>query len=177
MDFDSSGQTYDDDNGDATLACPTPSRGCPFENAVGLGAADPQTAPAEMPGVKIFTKYSGGAALPVQPPTADIFWDNFNLLASLIQNTGPFLAPARMQEAAPKLGSRGGGTTGHALRRFSPGNHSWTQDTRVLFYNKHLKSPYNGEAGKYVSIEGRRFDTGQFPTLKQPPAPPAEGRK
>jgi hypothetical protein len=177
MDFDSSGQTYVDDNGSATLACPSPSRGCPFDNAVGLGSADAQTSPDDMAGVKIFKKYGGGAALPVQPPTADIFWGNFNLLASLIQNTGPFLTPARMQEAAPALGARGGGTTGHALRRFTKGSWSWTADTRVLFFNKHAKSPYNNQGGKYLSIEGRRFDTGQFPTLKQPPAPPAEGRK
>ena len=40
MDFDSSGQTYVDNNGQATLACPSPSRGCPFDNGIGLGSAD-----------------------------------------------------------------------------------------------------------------------------------------
>lgn len=176
MDFDSSGQTYVDDNGNPTLACPNPGQGCPFDNAIGIGAANAQTAPAQMAGVKIFNMYSGGAALPVQPPTADIFWTNFNMLASLIENTGPFLTPARMQQAAPALGARGGGATGHALYRFSKGNWSWTQDSRVLYFNKHQVSPYNGKKGKYISIEGARFENGQYPTLKQPPAPPAEGR-
>jgi hypothetical protein len=176
MDFDSSGQTYVDNKGDPTLACPTPRNGCPFDNGIGLGSADAQVAPDDMAGVKVFKAYGGGAALPVKPPTADIFWDNFNLLGSLIQNTGPFLTPARMQAAAPALGARGGGTTGYSLRRFSQGSYGWTQDTRVIYYNKHKPSPYNTLAGKYVQIEGRRFEVGQFPTLKQPPAPPAEGR-
>jgi hypothetical protein len=176
MDFDSSGQTYVDKNGDATLACPTPRNGCPFDNGMGLGSADAQVAPDKMAGVKIFKAYGEGAALPVQPPTADIFWDNFNLLASLIENTGPFLTPARMAAAAPALGSRGGGTTGYSLRRFSKDNYSWTQDTRVIYFNKHKPSPYNNANGNYIQIEGRRFEVGQFPTLKQPPAPPAEGR-
>jgi hypothetical protein len=175
MDFDSSGQTYVDDNGNPSLACPKPPN-CPFDNGIGLGSADAQVSPDKMAGVKIFKAYGGGAALPVQPPTADIFWDNFNLLASLIENTGPFLTPARMAAAAPAMGARGGAATGYALRRFTKGNYSWTQDTRVIYYNKHKPSPYNNANGKYIQIEGRRFEVGQFPTLKQPPAPPAEGR-
>jgi hypothetical protein len=176
MDFDSVGQTYVDKGGEPTLACPDPPA-CPFDNGFGLGAADPQTAPDQMAGVKIFKQYSGGAGLPVEPPTADIFWGNFNLLGSLIQNTGPFLTPARMQEAAPQLGARGGGATGHALRRFSRGNYGWTQDSRILYFNKHAKSPYNGAVGKYVSVGSNRYDLGQFPTVAQPAVPAAEARK
>jgi hypothetical protein len=82
-----------------------------------------------------------------------------------------------MQAAAPNMGSRGGGDTGHALRRFSPGNWCWTQDVRVAYFNKHKASPYNGKPGTYVSIEGRRFDLGQFPPAKQPPAPVPADRK
>lgn len=175
MDFDSSGQTYVDNNGQSSLACPDPPE-CPFDNGLGLGAADAQTAPERMAGVKIFNKFSGGAKLPVGAPTADIFWGNFNLLASLIENTGPFLTPARMQQAAPQMGARGGGTTGFALRRFTPNNYGWTQDSRVVYFNKHAASPYNGKPGKYIQVEGRRFDSGQFPTLQAVPAPPAEGR-
>ena len=178
MDFDSSGQTYVDKNGDPSLACPRPPN-CPFDNGIGLGSAGAQTAPEEMAGMKVYKMMTGGAALPgdLQPPTADIFWGNFNLLASLIENTGPFLTPARMEAAAPAMGGRGGGTTGYELRQFFKGSHSWTVDTRVIYFNKHVQSPFNKQAGKYIQIEGRRFTDGQFPTLKQPPAPPAEDRK
>jgi hypothetical protein len=175
MDFDTSAQTYVDKGGQSTLACPDPPE-CPFDNGLGIGAADAQVAPEKMAGVKIFKMFNQGA-IPVQPPTADIFWGNFNLLASLIENTGPFLTPGRMQAAAPAMGARGGGTTGYALRRFSKGNYGWTQDSRVIYFNKHVPSPFNNAAGKYIQVEGRRFDSGEFPTLQQVPAPPAEGRK
>jgi hypothetical protein len=131
-----------------------------------------------MAGMKVYKMMTGGAALPgnVQPPTVDIFWGNFNLLGSLIENTGPFLTPARMQAAAPAMGGRGGGTSGYELRQFFKGSYSWTVDSRVIFFNKHKPSPFNKANGVYIQIEGRRFTDGQFPTLKQPPAPPAEGR-
>ena len=101
---------------------------------------------------------------------------DFNLLASLIENCGPFLTPARMQAAAPAMGARGGGNTGYELRRFTQGSYGWTADTRIIYFNKHQASPYNSKSGKYIQIEGTRFDSGQFPTMKEPPAPPAEGR-
>jgi len=47
-------------------------------------------------------------------------------------------------------------------------------DDRVIYWNKNQKSPYNGEKGHYIEIENRRFDLGDYPTLKQPPAPTPE---
>jgi hypothetical protein len=178
MDFDSNAQGYEDSNGASTLACPRPTQGCTYDGAIGLGSADPQLAPEQQAGYKVYKIGSRNAALPsgVGPPILDILWVNYNLVASLISNAGPVLTPARMQAAAPSMGSRGGGTSGHALRRFSPGNWCWTQDVRVAYFNKHKASPYNGKPGAYVSIESRRFDLGQFPTLRQPPAPPVSGR-
>jgi hypothetical protein len=129
-----------------------------------------------MPSVKIYKMETGSSSLPVQPAVLDIFWGNYNLLASLIQNTGPFLTPARMQAAAPAMAGRGGGTTGHALRAFRKGSWCWTQDVRVIYWNKHAKSPYNGQPGHWITIEGQRFEVGQFPKVRQPPAPPAEKR-
>jgi hypothetical protein len=81
-----------------------------------------------------------------------------------------------MQAAAPDLGARGGGTTGHLLRAFHPNDWSWTQDTRILYWDANRPSPYNGVKGHYIQIEGRNFDLGQYPTLSQPPAPLPENR-
>jgi hypothetical protein len=179
MDFDSVGQTYVDKGGQTTLACPRPQQGCSFDNGLGIGAAEPQVEKTKLPGYKVFKIGSKGGDVPagIEPPTIDIFWNNYNLLAGLISNTGPLLTPARMQAAAPKMGGRGGGATGHGLRGFSAGNWCWEQDVRVLYFNKHKASPYNAAAGSYIGIEGRRFEIGQFPTLKQPPAPLAPDRK
>ncbi len=146
MDFDSVAQTYVDKSGEPTLACPDPPA-CPFDNGFGIGDSDAQVAPNEMAGVQIFKRYNKGA-LPVQPPTADIFWDKFNLLASLIQNTGPFLTPARMLLAAPQMGHVCGGMTGHATRGFTRGNYSWTQDVRIADRQQERQEPLQRRQGQ-----------------------------
>ena len=177
MDVDATAQTYMDSNGQASLACPSPSKGCNYENTVGIGQADAEFPEAQMSAVKIFKQSSQGAGQPVKSPSLQIFWDNYNMLASLIQNTGPTLTPARMQQLAPNLGSRGGGTTGRQRRAFEPGSWTWVKDVRVLYLNKHKKSVYNGQPGAYVQIEGRRLGLGEFPKLKQPPAPLTADRR
>lgn len=179
MDLDSVAQTYVDKGGQPNLACPKPQQGCSFDNAIGLGTADPQGPADQLAGYKVYRIGSNNAAVPngIEAPTLDIFWSNYNLLASLISNTGPILTPARMQAAAPAMGARGGGSTGHALRQFSKGSWCWIQDVRVMYFNKHKTSPYNKAAGTWVSIEGSRFNLGQFPKMKQPPAPVAADRK
>ena len=176
MDTDASGQTFVDNNGSASLACPNPTVGCAFDGAIGIGQGAADVAPADMPGMKVFALNAGGAAPPVTALTMQIFWDNYQMLASLIQNTGPLLTPARMQAAAPAMGMRGGLETGHALRGFLSGQWTWTRDVRILYFNKHKTSLYNGKPGAWVQIEGGRKDFGQFDTLATPPAPSATAR-
>jgi hypothetical protein len=175
MDVDPAGQTFVDSGGSASLACPSPQRGCPFDGALGIGTFGAPTAPAQLSGVKVF-KAGGGQSLPVDALTLQVFWENYSMLGSLIQNAGPQLTPARMQAAAPSLGMRGGGTTGFALRGFAPGQWSWTRDVRVVYFNKHKRSPFNGKPGTWIQIEGGRKDFGQFASLPQPPAPAADKR-
>lgn len=165
MDWDSSAQTYD-----GSLACPNPHQGCPFDNAIGLGADIPEQAPSQMAGVKVWDAATGNKPLPNSAAVLQIFWDEYNMLASLIENTGPDLTPARMQALAPNLGARGGGTTGYPLRQFLPGDYCWTQDVAVMYWNHKAISPYNGQPGHWIQIEGTRFNM-NFPTLHQPPAP------
>ena len=176
MDIDSSAQSYVDNNGTATLACPTPNLGCPFDGAIGIGEAANDVAPADIPAQKVFTASSNGASSPVSPLVLQGFWDNYQMLASLVQNAGPLLTPARMQAAAPALGMRGGLETGHPLRGFVAGEWSWTRDVRILYFNKHKTSLYNGKPGAWVQIEGGRKDFGHFDTLSTPPAPAANAR-
>jgi hypothetical protein len=87
------------------------------------------------------------------------------------------LTPERMQAAAPTMGMRGGGKTGFPMRGFKKGSWCWTQDVRVVYWNAHAKSPYNGDQGHYIDIEGSRFSLGHYPTMKQPPAPTADKRR
>jgi hypothetical protein len=177
MDFDSNGQTYSSsDTSNDSLACPN-GNPCPYDNAIGLSSNDPQESPSNTPAVKIWKAQTGGKALPIAAATLDIVWNDWNMFASLIQNAGPILTPARMQAAAPDLGLRGGGATGHPLKGFTKDSWCWIKDVRVVYWNKNKKSPYNGKPGTYVQIEGGRFNM-NFPSLPgQPPAPAPENRR
>ncbi|MCW2681189.1 MAG: hypothetical protein JWM62_2590, partial [Frankiales bacterium] len=165
MDTDPTGQSYMGD-----LACPR-GDACSFDGALGLGQSDKATAPGNLGGMKVFAAMAKGTAAPVQPTVMEIFWQNYNMLASLIQTTGPNLTPANMAGAAPRLGSRGGGATGKALRAFTNGELSWTQDVYITYWTKNKKSPYNGETGAFTqAYGGKRFGLGQLP--KGDPAVP-----
>jgi hypothetical protein len=175
MDFDSNGQTYSnsDHSGD-TVACPN-GGSCPYDSTVGLSSNDPQTRPADTAAVKIWNLQTKKKVLPVAAATLQIVWNDYSMLASLLQNAGPLLTPARMQAAAPELGARGGGATNMPLKGFHSSNWCWTQDVRVVYWNRAKTSPYNGKHGSYVQIEGSRFNM-SFPSLTQPPAPAPEDR-
>jgi hypothetical protein len=169
MDTDSTGQTYMGE-----LACPRRSS-CSFDGALGLGQSEKAVPPEQLGGVKVF-KATSKAAQPLSPLVMEIFWQNYNMLGSLLQATGPKLTPANMAASAPKLGARGGGTTGKPLRAFVNGELSWTQDVYVTYWNKRRVSPYNGEAGGYVqAYGGRRFGLGQLP--KGDPAVPTADKR
>ena len=178
MDWDSNAQTYSQGGQSPGLSCPNPGKGCPWDNAIGLGAEGAQENPDNMPAVKVWRIASGKHDLPKngQPPALSIVWANLSMFASLIENTGALLTPARMQAAAPHMGMRGGGSTGHEQRGFDGSSWCWTQDFRVAYWDKKRKSPFNGENGTYVSIEGQRFTLGHFPKINQPPAPVAANR-
>ena len=169
MDWDSSAQTYD-----GSLACPNPRQGCPFDNAIGLGADGPEMAPSQMPGQKIWSLETHGQSAPVSAAVLEIFWDNYNMLGSLIENTGPDLAPKRMQELAPQMGARGGGSTGMSLRQFLPGDWCWAQDVAFMYWDHNRTSPYNGAKGHWIVV-GSRYNM-SFPRVREPAAPPASQR-
>ena len=177
MDYDSSAQTYSNsDNSGDTLACPN-GNPCPYDGTVGLSTSDPQVGPGQSPGMHIWKMTYGNQGLPsgVGLSTLDTFWADYEMFASLVENAGPMLTPARMRQAAPDLGARGGGTTGHPLKQFVGNGGAWTQDVRIVYWDKAKTSPYNGKHGSYVQIEGSRYNM-NFPTVSQPPAPEPENR-
>ena len=176
MDFDSAGQTYSSADGGDSLACPN-SDPCEYDNAIGISSDDPQVAPKDSAAAKIWNMETGNKPYPagVGLATLDIVWSEYEMFASLVQNTGPLLTPQRMRDAAPDLGAHGGGTTGHPLKAFQRGGGAWTQDVRIVYWDKNKVSPYNGKHGTYVTMEGSRFN-GNFASMSQPPAPEPENR-
>jgi hypothetical protein len=178
MDWDSIAQTYSSsDHKNDSLSCPKNGKGCSWDGAIGIGSDLPQTAAADSAAVKIYKQTTGSSSLPTSVANLDIFWEQYAMLATMIQGTGAVLTPARMQASALHIPFRGGGTTGYPLRGFRNNSWCWTQDVRVVYWNPSAKSPYNGQPGHYVDIEGSRFSVGHFPTLKQPPAPTADKRR
>jgi hypothetical protein len=171
MTYDSSSQNYEaGSNNSSSLACPTPSVGCEYNDAFGLSAYGPQEPQNNNAGTRTF-KLGGGTSLPITGIEANIVWESYNMMASLIENTGPDLTPARMQAAAPSMGMIGGGTTGHAMVGFAAGNYNWTQDAEVAYWDPARASSYNGQPGTMVPIEGTRFLPGQYPKMAEPPVP------
>ena len=153
-----------------SLACPTPQDGCEFDNAFGITSAAALPPPAKEPGVIVY-RDGGGTDLPEKPYVASGAWELWNMLASLIENTGPDLTPARMAATAPSMGTIGGGTTGHFEVGFTKGSYDWTMDSRVVYWSTTTPSPYNNKPGTFIDIEGSRFLPDAFPKLSEPPIP------
>ena len=153
-----------------SLACSNYQQGCEFDNAFGITSAATLPPPDKEPG-PIAYRLGGGKNLPEKAYVASGGWELWNMIASLIENTGPDLTPARMAAAAPSLGSIGGGKTGHAEFAFPKGSYDWTQDSAVVYWAKNTPSPYNGKVGTFVPIEGQRFLPSAFPKLSEPPIP------
>ncbi len=170
MDTDSTGQTYMGD-----LACPQKRRGCAFDGALGLGQSEKAVPAEQLGGVKVF-KASSKERTTLQPAILEIFWQNYNMFASLLQAAGPNLTPQSMMAGAPRLGSRGGGTTGFSRRAFENGELSWTQDVFVTYWTKNKKSAFNGKIGAFTqAYGGKRFGLGQIP--KGAPAVPTVDKR
>jgi len=165
MDLDKAAQAYM-----SGLACPGGSQ-CEFDLAFGIGPDGPEEPSTNDFGTRMYA-LGGGTNLPVDPTVNGVFAEDFAMIGSLLENTGPDLTPANMQARAPALGSVGGGSTGQALLSFAAGDWQWQQDNRVEYWSKTTTSSYNGQPGTFVSIEGNRFNLGQYPTLTEPPVPP-----
>jgi hypothetical protein len=166
MTIDSAAQNY---GPSSQVACPL-GRPCEFDNAFGLGYTSPQEPQNNNAAVRVF-KLGGGATLPVTGITAQTIWENYNEIASLIENTGPDLTPARMQTAAPSMGTIGGGSTGHYEVGFGQGDYGWIQDAEVVYWDTNRASPYNGAKGTFVTLEGSRYLPGSFPRGPLPSIP------
>ncbi len=151
-DLDDVGQTNMRDAG-----CPVRAN-CPFELAFGLSS----TQPREPVGRDRAARMWSAAGMPGQPPYAgaELEWDYWLLLASLLQGAGPELTPTNLEAGAVAAGLRGGAGTGNALRGFEPGVHSWNRDMAISWWDADDPSPFNGEPGTFV--RGERFRIGQY---------------
>jgi hypothetical protein len=173
MDFDKTGQSYGE-NG--TLGCPSPQLGCEYVLAMGIGEIGVEEPNGSDAGSRIFAA-GGGTNLPgsVEGKTLTSTAKQWIMLANLIQATGPELKPENMAGQAGSLGSVGGPGTPYEQLEFPHGSGFWTQDAKLIYYDKHATSVYNGEPGGYVQV-GDRVRLGGWQASPQPPVP-LEGRR
>jgi len=166
MTLDTTSQNYD-----GGAACPNSAQGCEYWNAYGLSPLAAQEPESNDTGLRLWHAAGGTGNPPLGGnANAGIWAQDYIMWASLIENAGPDLTPANMQARAPDMGSIGGGTTGHPLLAFHPGDWQWTQDARVVYWSHDTDSSYNGKPGTFIQIEGTRFNLGQYPVL--PAGPP-----
>jgi hypothetical protein len=170
MGVDPVAQNFESTATQQSLACPQYQAGCEFDNAFGITSAATLPPPSKEPGPIAF-KLGGGTNLPEKAYVASGAWELWNMLASLVENTGPDLTPARMAASAPSMGTIGGGKTGHFEVGFSKDSYDWTIDAAVVSWSKNTSSPYNNKPGTFVDIEGSRFLPQSFPKLSEPPIP------
>ena len=158
MDADAASQAYM-----GTLGCPIAGRPCTFEDAFGISSIAAQEPKFKDRGSRVWAASGGQGNPPYDSVTSD--WDYWNMIASILQMTGPNITPQTVAEGAARLGCRGGGDSGQILRCFEPGSYSWNQDMRPVYWSTETNSPFNGEPGSYVEL-GPRIKIGEYPAAK-----------
>jgi hypothetical protein len=184
--------TYEDNHGKATQGCANPGQGCEFDLDMGLMADGPQAGGNNSEGYRIY--HAGGGQDPVAKDpslsgncaggsycvsaieaTAHAF--NWTMMANLIENAGPNLTPANMQARAPMMPAIGGGSTGLPLLHFAQGDWQWTQDARIVYWDKYGHSTYDSppEYGTWTQM-GPRYNLDQYTSAPDGPPAPTTGR-
>jgi hypothetical protein len=182
MDYDKTGQSY---GPNGTLGCPSPQIGCEYDLAFGLGELGTEEknggaggkATGTDAGSRVFLA-GGGSTLPgsVEGKTLGTTAKQWVMLANLIEAAGPNLTPTTMAAQAASMGSTGGPGTPDELLDFSSGTGFWTQDVKLIYFNKNATSGYNGKPGAYIQVGDRIKLGGWKPTGDGQPNIPREGR-
>jgi hypothetical protein len=178
MGWDASARgTYEDKHGQPSQGCATPGQGCEYDMVMGVMADGPQAGGNASEGFAIF--HAGGGQDPAPPYPMDVTNDafNFTMLANLIENCGPMLTPANMQARAPLMPAVGGGASGRPLLQFARGDWQWTQDARIVYWDKYAPSTYDSppEFGTMVQV-GPRYSLSGYPAAVDGPPVPTTGR-
>jgi hypothetical protein len=152
QDTDSVGQGYSKEGG---TACPA-GRPCSFDTAFGVG---PVREPPSDKGPAINIWRAAGNEGPVPSDADDTNWEHYRLLATLLQASGPDLTPANIEQGVRSYPARGDDQ--HTLLGFDGGGYSWSQDSRIVYWDRNATSTVNGKQGAFIQI-GPRVALGGF---------------
>jgi len=164
MDADQAAQTYDN------LLQP---KGFQYENAFGISSIPGQLKLSDSAATKVF-QAGGGQGTPYTSSGGAL--DYYMMAATMIQAAGPTLMPANVEKGMFAQGERGIGLTDEFLngRVVKPGDYTWNEDMREVYWSKNKASPFNGKAGTYITLNGgKRFRLGEYQPgdLPIPPKP------
>lgn len=159
IDNDDSGQSF------MTGSSCSSGSGCEFRTAMGLSSTEPREPVGHDVGSRVWHAAGRTGALPF--PGVSLDWDYYSMMATLLQGAGPTLTPATVEQGAFVTPARGGGTSGHALRGFSPGNYAWNHDMVRVYWDPSKTSKFNGKTGTFVAV-GSRLTLGHYPTGPPP---------
>jgi hypothetical protein len=146
-----------------------------YENAFGLAQQPREEARDAEYGARVWRAGGGSGTTPYDTVSED--FDYYALLATLVQTAGPGLTPAAGEAGLMKMGpiTPGNNADEHTPQRsISPGDYTWNDVMREVYWSPTKKSPFNGAPGTWVSMNGGRwFRTGEFPAalIGLPPKP------
>ena len=175
MDLDRVAQEYDHGAEDKAARNNTDNDGNypVFENAFGLAQFGKMVPRGSAPAAKVW-QMTGKTG---NPPylAADEDWNYWAMLAGMIQMAGAKLTPLTLEAGAHKLGTLGSLTDQSVGQRsLGPGDYTWNDSLREVYWAAGTPSAFNGIKGSYTSLNGGRWFTGaQFPpgTLTLPAKP------
>jgi len=157
MDADQAAQAYDH-----TL----PPEGHQFENAFGLSSITQQENQNANDANRVWKAGGNQGTIPGRYADATLAWNYYAMLAMMLQAAGPNLTPASMEAGAFRQPPRGVDTANPfvARRSVGPGDYTWSDNMREVYWSTTKKSGFNGEPGTYVNLNGaKRFDLGEYP--------------
>lgn len=171
-DTDKIGQSFDHGAEDAAQRR---DRYPQYENAFGLAQFGKDEPVQSGRGARVWKAAGNSGAVPFE--SVDFDTDYYMLLGTMLQAAGPVLNAANLEAGAFRLGAIAPGVNGderYPERGFGPGDYTWNNTYREVYWSPTRKSPFNGVSGTYVSLNGGRwFRAGQFPAglVTLPPKP------
>jgi hypothetical protein len=174
-DLDSSVQTYDHQLSPQRAKDQYPE----MENAFGLAQMGKQRAPEKNDAAAVWHAV-GKSGDPYDTADAQGDWDYYAMLATMIQAAGPNLNATTVMQGSQRLPAlvAGGGTDQYnpGRRSFGPGDFTWNDSMREVYWSPTGKSDYNGVTGVWRSLNnGKWFGRGEYPAVlvSLPPKPRA----
>jgi hypothetical protein len=171
MDTDEVGQTYDHF---LPPANPTAGSDRQFENAFGLAQVHKrQNTRTGDSAYRVWRATGHSGPLPYD---ASRDWEYYMMMAELLEAGSPNLTPANIEAGAfrvPPIAPGGNANEYTGQRSFGPGDYTWNDNLREIYWSNAKVSEENGRAGAFLSLNAGRWFTDQFPSglISLPPKP------